>query len=137
LYYLNLLLFTDPVWRWVRILPCKSMKREPGAWAYNWATLSLGDKYTETWSSRLGGWVGLWPCSEKKKTVVTSKEVKTGSNLAELSKEGYGSKTAVLMIIFLFMHHLWMITSFWPRMKTIYSTQDTIWIINQHNFPLR
>jgi hypothetical protein len=27
---------------------------EPGAWGYNWATLTLGDVNTETWSSRLG-----------------------------------------------------------------------------------
>jgi hypothetical protein len=27
---------------------------EPGAWGYNWATLSLGDINTGTWSSRLG-----------------------------------------------------------------------------------
>jgi hypothetical protein len=33
---------------------------------------------------------------EKKIIVAKSKEVKTGSNLSESSKEGYGSKTAVL-----------------------------------------
>jgi hypothetical protein len=27
---------------------------DPGAWGYNWATLSLGDINTETLSSRLG-----------------------------------------------------------------------------------
>jgi hypothetical protein len=29
-------------------------KREPGAWGYNWATLSLGDINTANWSSRFG-----------------------------------------------------------------------------------
>jgi hypothetical protein len=35
------------------------MRREPCAWGYNWATLSLGDinTHTRTWSSRLA--VGL------------------------------------------------------------------------------
>jgi hypothetical protein len=28
---------------------------DPGAWGHNWATLSLGDINTETWSSMLGG----------------------------------------------------------------------------------
>jgi hypothetical protein len=27
---------------------------EPGAWGYNWATLSLGDINTGAWSSRFG-----------------------------------------------------------------------------------
>jgi hypothetical protein len=41
-------------------------KREPGAWGYNRATLSLGDINTGTWSSRLGGWTQGWrPCSVK------------------------------------------------------------------------
>jgi hypothetical protein len=34
----------------------------------------------------------------KKITVARSKEVKTGRNLAESSKEGYGSKTAVFSV---------------------------------------
>jgi hypothetical protein len=48
------------VWRQIRIpplQPCESQKatiREPGAWRYKWATLSLGDINTKTWSSRLG-----------------------------------------------------------------------------------
>jgi hypothetical protein len=29
-------------------------KMEPGAWGHNWATLSLGDINTETWSPKLG-----------------------------------------------------------------------------------
>jgi hypothetical protein len=29
-------------------------EKERGAWGYDWATLSLGDIYTETWCSRLG-----------------------------------------------------------------------------------
>jgi hypothetical protein len=49
------------------------MKREPGTWGYNWATLSLGDMNTETWSSRL--WVGCKFC----KQIISAKsvEVKT------------------------------------------------------------
>jgi hypothetical protein len=39
------------------------MKREPDAWGYNWATLSLGDINTETCPSRLG--VGCKACSKK------------------------------------------------------------------------
>jgi hypothetical protein len=29
-------------------------EREPGAWGYNWATMSLGDINTGTWSFRMG-----------------------------------------------------------------------------------
>jgi hypothetical protein len=32
----------------------KAMKREPSVWGYNWATLSLWDINSETWSYRLG-----------------------------------------------------------------------------------
>jgi hypothetical protein len=35
----------------------------------------------------------------KKIIVAKSKEVKTGSNITESSKKGYGSKSAVLMIM--------------------------------------
>jgi hypothetical protein len=43
----------------------------------------------------------------KKIIVTNSKEVKTGCNLAESSKEGYGSKRAVLpMIIYSSMFHV-------------------------------
>jgi hypothetical protein len=53
------------------------MKREPGACGYNWATLSLPDINTETWSFRL--WVGCKAddLACKKNTVAKSKEVKT------------------------------------------------------------
>jgi hypothetical protein len=74
-----------PVWRRVIILPPwprqsqKATKREPGAWGYNWATLSLGNINTETWSSRLGGWTQGWRhWSVKKIIVAKSKEMKTG-----------------------------------------------------------
>jgi hypothetical protein len=67
------------------------------------ATLSLGNINTGTWSSRLG--VGrkaddlvLW-----KNIVAKYKEAKTGSNLAESSKEGYGSKSAVLPMMMMMM----------------------------------
>jgi hypothetical protein len=49
-----------PVCRQVRIpppCPCELQnvtKREPGAWEYNWATLSPGDINIEAWYSRLG-----------------------------------------------------------------------------------
>jgi hypothetical protein len=50
------------------------MKREPDAWGYNWAILSLGD----IWSSRLG--VG-----RKAIIIVKSKEMKNGwSNLRQI-----------------------------------------------------
>jgi hypothetical protein len=39
----------------------------------------------------------------KRITVVKSRDVKTGSNLAELSKEGYGSKRAVLPMMMMMM----------------------------------
>jgi hypothetical protein len=62
------------VWRRVRIpLPCESQKatgKEPGAWGYNWTTLSLEDIKTETWSSRLG----LTTLFGKEITVTKSKE---------------------------------------------------------------
>jgi hypothetical protein len=45
----------------------------------------------------------------KKITVVKSREVKTG--LAESSKEGYGSKTAVLPVIVVMMMMMMMTTS--------------------------
>jgi hypothetical protein len=41
------------LWRWVRILPSKVIKREPSAWGYNWVNLSLGNINIETWASRL------------------------------------------------------------------------------------
>lgn len=46
--YNSNIMIVNPVWKQVRILPlqpCKSqkaIKREPGAWGYNWATLSPG-----------------------------------------------------------------------------------------------
>jgi hypothetical protein len=80
------------------------MKREPGAWGYNWATLSLADINTETWSSWLGGWTqGRRPCFVNKFFVVKSKEVNTGYNLAESSEESYGSETAVLLLLLMMM----------------------------------
>jgi hypothetical protein len=39
----------------------------------------------------------------KQITVAKSKEVKTGSNLAESSKEGYGSKRVVLPMMMMMM----------------------------------
>jgi hypothetical protein len=41
---------------------------------------------------------------KRKITVAKSKEVKTGSNLAESSKEGYGSKRAVLPMMMMMIH---------------------------------
>jgi hypothetical protein len=42
-------------------------------------------------------------------TIVKSEEVKTGCNLAASSKEGYGSKRAVLpmMVVVLYMTQKW------------------------------
>jgi hypothetical protein len=39
----------------------------------------------------------------KRITVAKSKEVKTKSNLAEFSKEGYGSKSALLPVMMMMM----------------------------------
>jgi hypothetical protein len=54
------------------------------------------DISTGTWPSRLG--VG-----RKKIIVAKIKEVKPGSNLAISSKEGYGSKRAVLPMMMMMM----------------------------------
>jgi hypothetical protein len=82
------------------------MKRESGAWGYNWAALSLGDINTETWYSRLG--VGHKADDLVLKNIITAKfkEVKTRSNLAKTSKEGCISKRAVLLMIFLYFSYL-------------------------------
>jgi hypothetical protein len=54
------------------------MKREPGAWGYNWATLSLGDINTETRSSRLGvGHKDDGLALQIKNIIAKSKEMKT------------------------------------------------------------
>jgi hypothetical protein len=53
---------------------------------------SLGDIDTGTWSSRFGGWTQ----SSVIKLLRNPKELKTGFNLVESSKEGYCSKRAVL-----------------------------------------
>jgi hypothetical protein len=73
------------------------MEKEPKAWEYNWATLSLEDTNTEIWSSRFG--VG---CKSNKMIVAKSKEVKGGwstsqhtqewTNLAESSKNAMAQK---------------------------------------------
>jgi hypothetical protein len=80
------------VWRRVRIPPPQpresymATKREPGAYGCNWATPSLGNVNTETWSPRLGGRTqGCRTTLLSKKNVIKSKEVKTGCNLAESS----------------------------------------------------
>jgi hypothetical protein len=39
------------------VISYKAKEREPSAWGYNWATLSLGEMNTGTWPSKLG--VGL------------------------------------------------------------------------------
>jgi hypothetical protein len=75
------------------------MKREPGAWGYNWATLFLGD--INTGSGPPGWWLDaklttLLFGKKKKKIVTKSKEVKQRYNWTESSKEGCGSKRAVL-----------------------------------------
>jgi hypothetical protein len=69
-------------------------KRELVAWSRNWTNLSLEDIE----GPGLPGWrldarLTTLLC---KKIVSKSKDMKTGSNLTEFSKEGYGSKRAVL-----------------------------------------
>jgi hypothetical protein len=79
------------------------MKRRPGAWGYNWATLSLWDINTGTWSSRLG--VGRRAddlALYKKRIVAKSREIKTGSYLVESCKEGCGSESGVLPVMVIF-----------------------------------
>jgi hypothetical protein len=71
------------------------MEREAGAWGCNWATLSLGDINTETYSSSLG--VGR-KADDLAAAAAKSKQVKTGCSLAETSKEGCGSKKGCFAI---------------------------------------
>jgi hypothetical protein len=52
LFYLLGLYFT--IYYGTLIYTPKATEMEPGAWGYNWVTLSLGNINTETWSSRLG-----------------------------------------------------------------------------------
>jgi hypothetical protein len=49
-------------------------KSEPGAWKYNWNTLSQGAINTETWSSRLGVDASLTTLLSKKITLAKSKK---------------------------------------------------------------
>jgi hypothetical protein len=65
------------------------MKREPDAWGYNCATLSLGDINTRTGSSMLGMDARLMTLLCKNITVTKSKEMKTRCNLAESSEANY------------------------------------------------
>jgi hypothetical protein len=65
--------------------------------------LSLGDINTETWASRLGVGRKSDDLALKKKTVTKSEELKTECSLAEPSKEGSGSKRAVLPMIMMMM----------------------------------
>jgi hypothetical protein len=86
------------MWKRVRITATqKATKMEPSAWGYNWATLSLGDMNAVTWSSRLDARL----TTLLYKTIIIEKyeEVKTGCNLAEFSRKGYGSKRTVLPVI--------------------------------------
>jgi hypothetical protein len=66
------------------------MEMEPGAWWYNWATLSLGEMKTETWSSSLG--VGHMDLVLKKILLRNPKKINCITNLAESSEEGCASK---------------------------------------------
>jgi hypothetical protein len=67
---------------------------EPDVWGYNWATLSLGDINTGTWSSRLG--VGHKADDLSLQKYISGKsKVETGrsssqewTTLPESSKEG-------------------------------------------------
>jgi hypothetical protein len=66
---------------------------------YNWATLSLGDIHKRSGSPGCGLDARLTTLFYKKIIIVKSEEMKTGSNPAESSKEGYGSKRAVLSVM--------------------------------------
>jgi hypothetical protein len=54
------------------------MKRKPGTWGYEWATMSLGEINIEIWPSRLGVGYKADDLTVKKNNVLKSKEVKTG-----------------------------------------------------------
>jgi hypothetical protein len=70
-------------------------EKEPGAWGYNWATLSLGDKIKRPCPPGWGLDATLMTLPCKKNIIMKSREMKTGCNLAESYKEGHGSKGAV------------------------------------------
>jgi hypothetical protein len=61
--------------------------------------VSLGDTKTETWFSRLRVGRKADDLVLPKTIVAKSKEMNTGSNLAEYFKEYYGSKRAVWSIM--------------------------------------
>jgi hypothetical protein len=75
-----------------------------GACGYNCATLSLGDINTETWCTSLCVETQEpRSCSVTENILAESKEVKTGCNPAESSKEHYNSKTEVLPVMMMIM----------------------------------
>jgi hypothetical protein len=71
-------------------------ERESGVRGYNWATLSLGNVNTWTWSSRLGFDERLTTLLCKNILLLNKNKLNRMINLAESSKEGYDSKRAVL-----------------------------------------
>jgi hypothetical protein len=76
------------------------MKKEPGAGGI---TGSPCHKYRDL-ALQVMGWAQGWrPCSVKKIIVGKTKEVTTRRNLAESSKEGYGSKRVVLPMMMMMM----------------------------------
>jgi hypothetical protein len=71
--------------------------------------VQLGHLFTETWSSKVGGWTQGWLTTLlcKKSIVVKSKDVKTGCTLANPSEESYGLKRGILPMMMISAIYLW------------------------------
>jgi hypothetical protein len=91
------------------------LKREPGVWGYKWVIFSLGDINTENWSSEFEIRGSL--C--KRNIVAKSKEAKTGCNLVESSKKGYGSNMGYLPMMTISAIYLWLSIKFIYSVMTI------------------
>jgi hypothetical protein len=84
-------------------------KREPYVWEYNWASLSLGDVNTGTWSSRLGVGYKADDLALSKKYCYEIQRTENRINVAGHFKEGYGSRGAVfsmMMVMILMTTHI-------------------------------
>lgn len=68
----------------------EAMERELSAQEYNWTTLLQGYVNTGTWPSRFGDGTQEW------RMRCEIREVETGPNLAEPSKEGSDSRNTVV-----------------------------------------
>jgi hypothetical protein len=71
------------------------MKREPGAWECKWATLSPWDRDLVLEVGGLVARLTTLLCKKKIRYCCEIQRSENRINLAESSKEGYGSKRAV------------------------------------------